>query len=466
MRHSLTRRLVALFTLTTLIVVVLCGAALYHVLKDQQRRYQFHQVAAALHDRAYQIERTTAPENWDKVVRKLNALAPPDDSMRTWILSDDPRFRFGADQDAVRVLPALPDTLQQVNLPGKAHRYQVLVQRIAPAGARPAVVLAIGIDVQPFVKARDVFLLALAALSLTAAVVVYLLGHLVARIGLRPLQALSDQAGALGAATLDQRLALAPLPQELAGVTTAFNGALDRLQGAYTQLEGFNADVAHELRTPLANLIGQTQVALARQRSAPELEDVLQSNLEELERLRSIVNDMLFLARADRGENAAALLDAGVADEVRKAVDFLDVVLDEAGKGVRVEGDLAARAPLDVRLFRRAVVNLLHNAVLYSSAGAGLSVDIRHVDGAVRVEVANPGDTIAANDLPRLFDRFYRGDQSRHSGSEHQGHGLGLAIVRAIARMHGGAVFAHSADGVTRIGFSVAAPAGTSSHRP
>ena len=458
MRHSLSRRLVALFTLTTLIVVVLCGAALYHVLKDQLRRYQYHQVAAALHDRGYQIERTTLPENWTKVVNKLNALAPPDDSMRTWILSDDARFRFGAGQDAVAALPVLPDTLQQVRLPGKDQPYQVLAQRFPAAGGRPAVTLAIGIDTQPFMRAREVFLAALAALALTAAGVVYLLGHLVTRIGLRPLQDLSDQAGALGAQTLGQRLALAPLPQELAGVTTAFNGALDRLQGAYTQLEGFNADVAHELRTPLANLIGQTQVALARQRSAPELEDVLQSNLEELERLRSIVNDMLFLARADRGENAAALLDAGVADEVRKAVDFLDVVLDEAGKRVRVAGDLAARAPLDVSLFRRAVVNLLHNAVLYSSAGADLSVDIRRTGDAVRIEVANPGDTIAAEDVPRLFDRFYRGDRSRHGDSDHQGHGLGLAIVRAIARMHGGAVFAESADGVTRIGFSVAAP--------
>lgn len=459
MKQSLSQRLVALFTLTTLIVVVLCGAALYHVLKDQLRRYQYHQVAAALHDRAYQIGRTTLLDNWGKVVNKLNALAPPDDSMRTWILSDDARFRFGTGQEALAALPVLPGTLQQVSLPNKAHTYQVLAQRFPAAGERPAVTLVIGIDTQPFVRAREVFLAALAALALTAAGVVYLLGHLVTRIGLRPLQDLSDQAGALGAQTLGQRLALAPLPQELAGVTTAFNGALDRLQGAYTQLEGFNADVAHELRTPLANLIGQTQVALARQRSAPELEDVLQSNLEELERLRSIVNDMLFLARADRGENAAALLDAGVADEVKKAVDFLDVVLDEAGKRVCVEGDLAARAPLDVSLFRRALVNLLHNAVLYSSAGAEVRVDIRREGGAVRIEVANPGDTIAPNHLPRLFDRFYRGDQSRHSDDEHQGNGLGLAIVRAIARMHGGDVFAGSADGVTRIGFSVAAPA-------
>lgn len=457
MKHSMTRRLVALFTLTTLVVVVLSGTALYHVLKDQLRRYQFHQVATALHDRSYQIERVTKPGDWDKVVRKLTALTPPSDSMRSWILSDDPRFRFGVDQAALARVPVSLDRLQVVQVAGKDYPFQVLGQRFPPtAEGRPAITLVVGIDTRPFVQAREVFLAALVGLSLTAGAVVYLLGHLVTRIGLQPLQELSDQASALGADTLDQRLAIAPLPQELAGVTNAFNGALDRLQGAYTQLEGFNADVAHELRTPLANLIGQTQVALARQRSAPELEEVLQSNLEELERLRCIVNDMLFLARADRGESAAERIDAGIADEVHKAVDFLEIVLDEAGKQVSVEGDLTVRAPLDVRLFRRAIVNLLHNAVLYSSESAAVRVNIKSVDKTVHIEVVNPGETIDPVHLPRLFDRFYRGDQSRQTSADNHGFGLGLAIVKAIARMHGGAVFARSEDRLTRIGFSVA----------
>jgi two-component system heavy metal sensor histidine kinase CusS len=457
-KHSMTRRLVALFTLTTLIVVTLTGTALYHVLKDQLQRYQVHQVAGALRDRAYQIERADTLERWDRVDKKLTALAPPDDGMRFWVLCADPRFRYGADQAAVTGLQPLGERLQKVGIPGKAHPFQVLVQRIGANGVRPAVTLVVGIDTKPFMQAREVFLAALVALSLGAAIVVWLLGRWVTHIGLQPLQQLSDQAGALGVDTLDQRLAISPLPQELAGVTNAFNGALDRLQGAYTQLDAFNADVAHELRTPLANLIGSTQVALARQRSAPQLEEVLQSNLEELERLRSIVNDMLFLARAARGEAAAAPVDATLAHEVGKAVDFLEIVLDEAGKTVVLEGDLAARAPLDVSLFRRALVNLVHNAVLYSSAGAQLQVRIVRGAGCVRVEVVNPGATIDPVHLPRLFDRFYRGDQSRHSGDSH-GHGLGLAIVKAIAQMHGGAVFAESQAGVTRIGFSVAAPA-------
>lgn len=455
-KHSMTRRLVALFTLSTLIVVTLTGTALYHVLKDQLQRYQIHQVAGTLHDRAYSIEHVDSMERWERAERRLTTLTPPGGAMRFWVLSDDPRFRYGTDQAAVANVRANQRGLQKVFISGKTHPYQVLAQRIDANGVRPAVTLVVGIDTKPFVETREVFMAALAVLSLSAAAVVWLLGHWVARIGLQPLQALSNQAGALGVSTLDQRLSLEPLPQELAGMTDAFNGALDRLQGAYTQLDAFNADVAHELRTPLANLIGQTQVALARQRSAPQLEEVLQSNLEELERLRSIVNDMLFLARAERGESAATLVESTVAREVDKAVDFLDIVLDEAGKTVAVEGDLDARAPLDVPLFRRAMVNLLHNAVLYSSDGAQLGVRIVRIDGFVRIDVVNPGETIDPVHLPRLFDRFYRGDQSRHSGDSH-GHGLGLAIVKAIAQMHGGAVFAASQAGVTRIGLSVAA---------
>jgi two-component system heavy metal sensor histidine kinase CusS len=458
-RHSITRRLVALFTMTTLIVVALISVALYHVLTVQMTRYQKRQVASALHDRAYQIERVDQVDRWERVDRKMAVLTPPDGGMRFWVLSDDPRFRYGTDLEALATQHATPTRMDLVWVPGRPYPFHVLARHFEANGQRPAVTLVVGIDTQPYTEARRVFQVVLGVLSVAAAVAVYALGHFVARIGLQPLQQLSDQAGELNASNLSQRLVISPLPQELAGVTGAFNGALDRLEQAYHQLEAFNADVAHELRTPLGNLIGMTQVTLARPRDASELRDVMQSNLEEFERLRSLVNDMLFLARADHGERPASLADTCVADEVGKAVEFLELEFDEAGKTVSVEGELAARAPLDTPLFRRALVNLLHNAVLYSGARAHLAVRIRVIGAgsAVAIEVINPGETIAPVHLPRLFDRFYRIDPARHSGPEQKGHGLGLAIVKAIARMHGGSAFARSADGMTAIGFSIAA---------
>ena len=151
--------------------------------------------------------------------------------------------------------------------------------------------------------------------------------------------------------------------------TVAFNGALGRLEDAYQQLEAFNADVAHELRTPLANLIGGTQVALSRPRSAAEFQETLQSNLEELERLRSIVNDMLFLARADQGEAATGLTAADVAHEVEMTIEFFEPLLDETGTTVAIEGELRAQATMNIALFRRALSNLLQNAIEHSAAG-------------------------------------------------------------------------------------------------
>jgi two-component system heavy metal sensor histidine kinase CusS len=455
MTFSITRRLVALFTLTTLIVIGLMSAALYHVLTVQLTRYQLRQVASALHDRAYQIERVDRVDRWERVDAKMAVLTPPDGGMRYWVLSGDHRFRYGTGMDAAAAQRASHGGMGLVAVPGQEYPFNVLARNFPANGQRPAVTLVVGIDTRPFAEARRVFLLALGVLSAAGAVAVYMLGHVVVRIGLRPLLQLSGQAGRLNAANLSQRLAVVPPAPELTGMTEAFNGALDRLEQAYRQSEAFNADVAHELRTPLGNLIGLTQVALARPRNAGELEEMMQSNLEELERLRSIVNDMLFLARADRGESPALLADTCIAGEIGKTIEFLELALEEAGKTVVIEGDLAARARLDAPLFRRAIVNLLHNAILYSSAHARLVVRIGMAGPAVAIEVINPGDTIDAAHLPRLFDRFYRVDPARDACDERRGHGLGLSIVRAIAHMHAGTVFARSAHGVTTIGFTV-----------
>ena len=236
-----------------------------------------------------------------------------------------------------------------------------------PFADRPAVRLIVGVDMAPFEHTMRAFLAALTLLSLGAVALVMALGWWIARIGLRPLQRLSQEARALRPKTLSQRLTGEQLPVELEDLTVAFNGALGRLEDAYQQLEGFNADVAHELRTPLANLIGGTQVALSRPRSAGEFEETLQSNLEELERLRSIVNDMLFLARADQGEAATGLTACDVAHEVEMTIEFFEPLLDETGTTVTIEGELRAQATMNIALFRRALSNLLQNAIEHSA---------------------------------------------------------------------------------------------------
>lgn len=274
------------------------------------------------------------------------------------------------------------------------------------------------------------------------------------RCSLRPLHELASKTRAIDVSRLDQRLSLDEPVEELQPLIDQFNGLMTRVERTYVQLEGFNADVAHELRTPLANLIGQTEVALSRERSVRELEDTLHSNLEELQRMAGIVNDMLFLAQADRGVKARRGAPVSLADLVRQVVEFHEAPMEDAGLAIDIEGD--ARLPVDEPLIKRALSNLLGNAIRYADKGSRLCVRIaQESDHGVRLWVENVGPAIDAAHLPRLFDRFFRADASRCE-LEKPHHGLGLSIVAAIARMHDGFAAAESGNGRTRVGFSLA----------
>ena len=273
------------------------------------------------------------------------------------------------------------------------------------------------------------------------------------RCNLRPLLDLAAQTRAFEVGRREQRLTLVEPVEELQPLVEQFNGLMQRVERSYVQLEGFNADVAHELRTPLASLIGHTEVALSRPRSAAELEEVLVSNLEELQRLAGIVNDMLFLAQADSGVKARRGEPLSLASLVRQVVEFHEAPLEEAGLDMHIEGD--AQLAVDEPLFKRALSNLLGNAIRYAERGSRVSVRIED-QGAqgVRLWVENQGPAIEPDHLPRLFDRFFRADASRCE-LEKPHHGLGLSIVSAIARMHEGTASAECGEGRTRVGFTL-----------
>jgi two-component system, OmpR family, heavy metal sensor histidine kinase CusS len=288
--------------------------------------------------------------------------------------------------------------------------------------------------------------------------------------GLKPVHELAAQTRAIDARRLDQRLSLARPVAELQPALDQFNALMERLERAYVQLEAFNADVAHELRTPLAALIGHTELALSRERSASELRETLGGNLEELQRLSAMVNDMLFLASADRGASARRGAPVSLAALAREVVEFHEATLEDAALAVRIEGD--ATLAVDEPLVRRALSNLIGNATRYATSGTAITVQIAPervateavADAAVRIDVANQGEGIVPAQLPRIFDRFFRADTARccnpgedASAVAEAHHGLGLAIVAAIARMHGGGPHASSAGGTTRVGFSLAA---------
>ncbi len=273
------------------------------------------------------------------------------------------------------------------------------------------------------------------------------------RRSLRPLRDLAAQTRAISPQRLDQRLSLADPAEELQPWIEQFNALMARVEQAYSQLEGFNADVAHEMRTPIAALMGHVEVALSRERPAGELRETMAMSLEEMQKLSALVDDMLFLSHADRGARARRGAQRSLRTLAEQVIEYHEITFEEAGVRVAVEGD--ARAAVDDALIRRALSNLLANAARYADKDSTVLVRIERQseqDNA-RLVVENRGLPIEPQMLPRLFDRFYRADIARSACQQH--HGLGLAIVAAVARMHGGRTIAASDHGLTRIGFEL-----------
>lgn len=293
----------------------------------------------------------------------------------------------------------------------------------------------------------------IAAAAAVAALGAALLAAVLLRRGLRPLRVVAEHAALVRPGTLTQRLEVAAAPSELWPLVDAFNAMLARLQDGYARLSGFSADLAHEFRTPVANLLGQSQVMLAQPRSSAEYEQLIASNIEELERLSRMIESMLFLARAGQEEVALARQPLRALDELEKVAGFYEGMAEERGLRLACTGGGMVLA--DPALLRRALANLLSNAVRHASAGSTITLHAGERAGAILLSVANAGTPIAAAHLAHLFERFYRADPAR---SDAEGStGLGLSIVRAIMELHGGSAEVHSDAGQTR--FTLVFPA-------
>ena len=291
-----------------------------------------------------------------------------------------------------------------------------------------------------------------------AALVAALFGWFAAHRGLAPLRRVTDTARRLSARQLDQRLAVDDAPLEVRNHVDAFNGMLARLEAAFQRLADYSADIAHELRTPISNLMTQTQVALSRPRTTDEYQDILASNLEEYERIARMVSDMLFLAKAEGNTLAHAGESIDFAHETDALIDFYEALADE--RQVRIIRRGQASVHGDRLMLRRALSNLLSNALRHTPAGGEITIAIDADAIAVRMAVSNVGDPIDADQLERIFDRFHRGSTQRARHGE--GAGLGLAITRSIVRAHGGEISAHSAEGVTRFAITLPHHSGAS----
>lgn len=261
-----------------------------------------------------------------------------------------------------------------------------------------------------------------------------LLAYYVLRRALRPVREIATRAAQISPASLSVRLDSDAAPIELRQLTRAFNAMLDRLADGYQRLSQFSADLAHEIRTPVGALIGQTQVTLAKPRDAEEYQQLLESNLEELSRLSHIAENILFLAHADHVALSIDREPVDLRDELVRIADYFEGPADERGMRFTVEAQ--GVASVNPMLCRRAINNLVVNAVRYGAGDTVVRLSGMQDEQGATVVVENDGAPIPGEQLDRLFDRFYRGDAARSGFTESSG--LGLAIVKAIMHLHGG----------------------------
>ena len=268
-----------------------------------------------------------------------------------------------------------------------------------------------------------------------------LIAIVVTRRGLRPLREMTESLARIGPDQLKQRIGSTGWPRELQPLAIAFDQMLRRLDDSFTRLSQFSADLAHELRTPIANMLGEAQVALTRDRTAADYRETIESTVAECERLSRIVDNLLFVARVDAAREpiAGEWFDARAA--VEKIAAFYQTVADDRHVTIKCSGNGQIHADPD--LFERALANLLDNALRFTPQNGSIEITLSDQNTDFEVAVSDSGCGIAAEHLPRVFDRFYRAEPSRGS----DGAGLGLALVKSIVELHGGSVTIQSEVG-------------------
>jgi len=326
------------------------------------------------------------------------------------------------------------------------HHYRVLTQQVAGKNHTPyTIIIAVAIDFH--LQFLTHFRYTLWLMVACGIIVMGVMGWVAVRHGHKPLHKIVDQVSRISANELNSRLTPEAVPAELTELAVSFNELLQRMEEAFTRLSNFSADIAHELRTPITNLMTQTQVALSQTRDIGEYQEILYSSMEEYERMAQMIGDMLFLAKADNARHPPNTETIDLKSEVNNLFDFYEAWAEECHVSLVLEGD--AHVQGDRLMLRRALSNLLSNAIRHTPADNSVTITLSNIDGNVSVVVQNPGPPILTEHLAKIFDRFYRPDPSRQRSGE--GAGLGLAIVKSIVEAHGGTIIANSSELCTEL---------------
>ncbi|MET3619473.1 heavy metal sensor histidine kinase [Burkholderia ambifaria] len=453
--YSLLRRLTLAFAAVAALVFALTGAYLYRSLSAELTRRDDIEIAGKL-NQFLQLARSsgsTAALRADPAVFHEVLLSHPGVYLGIYDAANHPLVEHtdeaGNTLASVIARPRPADAAAVAASPftcappGIGTSRCVRARATLPSGETIQVALArTAADRQSLLESYRVDIWLAAALG---ALLVGALGYAVASRGLRPVESLGRQTSRIEAHNLNARLDARGGPVELHELATSVNRMLDRLERAFVRLSQFSSDLAHDMRTPLANVISSSQVTLSRARTTEEYEALIDSNIEECERLQRMIENMLFLARTDNARQHLKTVELDAGAELRRLASYFQALADEAGVHLAVQGEAPVVA--DATLFRRAVSNLASNALEHAQAGSTIELTVSTRPGYAVVEVTNRGAAIPPEQIERIFERFYRIDSSRHGAARNAG--LGLAIVKSIIELHRGKVEVESRDGRT-----------------
>lgn len=450
-QKSITLRLTLLFASVSTAVLLLLGLLIGALVERHFEELDMELLGDKLEFVRHALKGARSPPELEALPRQLNEFLAGHHGLAVVVLKPDGQLLYtteGAQFPPELLAGAGERPLQPVLWDDtENHSYRGISVRMPTGitGAAPAIV-AISTNLAHHEQFMRSFKAALWTVVGLAALLSGFLGWVAARRGLAPLRDISRSVADITANRLDRRLSADSIPVELAEVIRTLNAMLARLEESFRRLSDFSSDLAHELRTPVSNLLTQTQVTLSRVRTLDEYQDVLGSNAEEFERLSRMVADMLFLARADNDLIIPHREKVDLAVEVGSLFGFYETLAEEKGVSLTFSGSGTVLG--DRLMLRRAIGNLLSNAVRHTPEKGRITVRVDAAEASsVVLSVANSGETVAPEHLPRLFDRFYRVDASRQHFGE--GAGLGLAITRSIVRAHDGDAGVRSENGVT-----------------
>ena len=453
-RWSITKQLAWFYTLSTSAMLILALGFLYWVLATTLEREDENFLANRVH--ALRIILQEQPEDTKALEREIIdenvGLAGYQYQTYSRILDESGHILYEAPGMSQEIpptaFPALSEPVHKAQKwqSAKGKIYRLIAMQVEPSAAnRPLRQIQVALDETSEEAQISRYARYLTGLLLIGILVSAVIGIVAARRGLRPLADITKAAERITVSQLHERIDAAYWPQELVSLARAFDGMLDRLEDSFNRLSQFSADLAHELRTPINNLRGESEVALSKPREAHEYREILASSLEEYDRLSRMTDSLLFLAKADSAQGMVTSLPLDARKEIKKITDFYEALAAEQGVRAVCEGEGTLDA--DPILFRRAISNLLSNALRYTSSGGKITFSIHRVDGGgIEIACCDTGTGIAQEHLPKIFDRFYQANSSRNAQTE--GAGLGLAIVKSIVSLHGGEIAIQSTLGV------------------